>query len=269
MDAAAGTARWIRGNAATADALAAEGLDFASARAQRIAYYAVTDGDAAVLPGLLRHGLPLDAPAEALAQPRKRLGEVLILTAMRRRRAALVTLLADEGWLARLPKAEFSSAFAQGGGGGGDPALPARLVAAGADPAARDSEGRTALMNAVRAVAWINRDEARAAVATIKPLVAAGVPPGALDKEGRTALHEAGSYEAVVALLAAGARADMVDKDGRSPVLEQWDDRAIVALLEAGASPVGRGGDGKTLRERAAGAPMPATLAWLDAHKIK
>jgi hypothetical protein len=113
------------------------------------------------------------------------------------------------------------------------------------------------------------RDESRAAVATIKPLVAAGVPPEAVDKDGRTALYEAGSYDAVVALLAAGARADMVDRNGRSPALVQWDDRAIVALLGAGASPSGRGGDGKTLRERAAGAPMPATLAWLDAHKVK
>jgi hypothetical protein len=40
-------------------------------------------------------------------------------------------------------------------------------------------------------------------------------------------------------------------------------------LLEAGASPAGRGGDGKTLRERVVATPMPATLAWLDAHKVK
>jgi hypothetical protein len=264
VDAAAGTVRWIKGDAATADALAAEGLDFASAKAQRIAYYAVTDGDAAVFPGLLRHGLPLGAPAAALAQPQKRLGEVLILTAIRRRRAALVTLLADRGWLARLPKAELSSAFAQGGGGG-DPVLPARLVAAGADPAARDSEGHTALMNAVGAVAWLKADDV---IATIRPLAAAGVPLEALDNEGRTALYHA-SYEAAVALLAAGARADMVDRNGRSPAVVAWDDRTAVLLLEAGASPAGRGDDGKTLRERAAATPMPATLTWLDARKVK
>ena len=268
VDAAAGTDRWINGTAATADALAAEGLDFTSAKAQRIAYYAVTDGDPAVLPGLLRHGLPLDAKAVTLGQPQKRLGEVLMLTAIRRHRAALVSLLADRGWLAQVSKAELSLAFAEGGGGGG-PDLPARLVAAGADPAARDSEGRTALMNAVREIAWSEPSEARAAVAMIKPLVAAGVPLEAADKDGHTALYEAGSYDALTALLAAGARASLVDKEGRSPAVEAWDDRSVLTLLEAGASPAGRGSDGKSLRERAADRPMPATLAWLDAHKVK
>ena len=58
------------------------------------------------------------------------------------------------------------------------------------------------------------------------------------------------------------------DKDGTTPLLSTDDDRVALILLRAGANPRAKDENG-TLRAQAVKQHMPATLAWLDEHKVQ
>lgn len=106
------------------------------------------------------------------------------------------------------------------------------LLAAGADPNAKDHFGQTALME----TAYRN-------VAIVKELLQAGADPNLQDDRGKTALRNAAIHkknkEIVQALLAAKADPNISDETGNTPLLEAAStaDKDIVKLLlDAGAN---------------------------------
>jgi hypothetical protein len=278
VDAAAGSARWVRGTEATVAALREEGFDFRSRRAAQLAAGAMAgrpDEGASerFILDLIEAGLPLDQPfAAEVTVP---LGEHLLLSAARSRRPAVFAALAGRGWLGRISRQRLSQVFAQSGGGC-DPATARALVSAGADPAARTARtsapgegtagGATALISALDPHGVCYR-AARGPV--IAALLALGVDPNAVDEEGKNALFGVEDPEVQEQLLAAGVRADVRDREGNSPAFSSWNDRIVLGLLDAGADPHGHYFDGKGLRAQAIERAMPSVIAWLDAHGIE
>lgn len=96
------------------------------------------------------------------------------------------------------------------------------LIAAGANPSARDNEGQTPLFGAY--------DPAAAQV-----LIEAGASVNVRDHNRRTALHEAGSAGVVSVLVAAGADIEARDAQDRTPLETVQGEDAARALLRAGA----------------------------------
>jgi hypothetical protein len=276
VDRVAGTRRWVKGDAATGAALASEGFDFSSDAAVSLLVEAMREAPEEFVLDLIARGVRLDREQPALLEPgqaetaaatRPPLGQLLLQQSVLFHRPAIFRELERRGWLGRTPIAILSRIFAEGGGGC-DPAIAEGLVRAGADPAALDSKGKTALMTAFESYScgFKRRSDLRPLVST---LIRLGVPLEAADKEGETALFKTDRLELVRLLLAAGARADVKDRNGRSPALSSWDDSVLLTLLEAGADPGGRNSENKTLRELARERHMPGTLAWLDAHHIR
>jgi hypothetical protein len=276
VDEAAGTARWVRGDAATVAALRSEGVDFASRRAALITLYAAggyrTSEQVAI--DLVEAGVPLDEPVTVEGSPDARLGELMVLEAIRARRPRLFAFLAARGWLERVPRERLAEAFAAYAGGC-HPAIARALVAAGVDPQSRtaaprpgtsETPGRTALASAVRAVGPCSGVEPGPVAAA---LIALGVDVNAADAAGQTALYHVWRPELLEQLLAAGARVDVRDRAGNSPVFSSWAEPMALALLDAGADPRGRSAEGRTLRQQARLREMPAVIAWLDAHGIE
>jgi hypothetical protein len=103
-----------------------------------------------------------------------------------------------------------------------EPAVVTALVRGGADPSARDNYGRTALFEEYFA-------EIKA------PLIAAGVDPNARDKNGRTALFYQDYPDGITALLEGGADIGAVDSEGRTALEKLSSQEAALALLSAGA----------------------------------
>lgn len=121
-----------------------------------------------------------------------------------------------------------------------------RLLAAGADPNARDKWGRTPLMWAARYMHTGDRQ-------TIPALVGAGAEVNTVDENGATALHIAASHagrEETDDLVANGAQVDARDADGKTPLMyaaASWYGRySGEKLLKAGASVNAVDNDGRT-----------------------
>jgi hypothetical protein len=263
VDAAAGTARWVKGDAETAPALIAAGLDPASKAARILADRSLQDGDVVAI-GLIERGLVLDVPFDQFGTKKPvPFGSYLLIRAVEQGRPALYTALASRGWLARTGRDALNRAFADGAGGC-DPALAEALARNGIDPDARGSEGRTALINAVKS----HQGCKGATASVVAALIRLGADPNATDDDGRTALFGLEIPDLQEQLLAMGARVDIRAKDGGTALELTDDDRTAMGLLEAGADPSGRDFEGRTLEQRAADG-MPATLAWLDAHRSK
>lgn len=273
VDAAAGTARWIDGDAGTVAALRAEGFDLHSLAAMQLAAQATSSQrtpDRLVLDLIAE--VPLDRPfgAPGASAP---LGEQLLVLAIGSHRGAVVTALAERGWLARLPRDRLSAAFAEGGGGC-DPAIARALVAAGANPMARtraieggsQAGGATALMMAVRPYGVCDGLD----IAPLIPvLLELGVDANAANSAGETALFGIENPDLQEQLLALGARADVRDRQGNSPAFSSWNDRIVLGLLDAGADPNGHYYDGHDLRRQARERDMPSVLAWLETHRSR
>jgi len=132
-----------------------------------------------------------------------------------------------------------------------------RCLAAGADPNAATSGGRTPLHRA----AWHGHSE------TVAALLAAGADPDAAAGDGRTPLHEAaryGSAETVALLLAVGADPDAAASDGRTPLhlaAVDGNSETVAALVAAGADPDAAAGDGRTPLHEAARAAGGSRLS--------
>ena len=128
----------------------------------------------------------------------------------------------------------------------GDVETVKALLAAGADPNARDVGGRTPLHGAV----WPPKT---AAPAVVGALLEAGADPNARDVDGRTPLHLAAGFNdnpAVVgALLDAGADPG-AGPDGFTPLhaaaAKSTNPAVVETLLDAGADPSARTRGGKT-----------------------
>ena len=144
---------------------------------------------------------------------------------------------------------------------GASPDVVAALVAAGADPNARDRNGVTPLG---RAVGMYGTPAASPDVIAV--LVDAGADPNALGRDGRTLLHSAaysGSPAAITALLDAGADPNVPENSGYTPLHIVVGSRirgnpnatlaVITALLDAGAEPNAQDGSGNTALHLAAG----------------
>src|SRR5207253_930173 len=222
----AGAARWTQGNAETVPALRAEGFDFGSTAAMRLAGRAMVsmeDTDR-FLAELIAAGLPLERPFRMADDPGElgpRLGEQMLVLAAVRGRPLTFAALVARGWARRTPRARLSEAFVEGGGGC-DPALARAMVAAGADPMVRTRRGRgearpgaTALMVALAGYSPCGN---RPRGPLIGALVALGVDLNAEDVAGRTVLFGVQEAELVEQLLALGARARVQDHTGLSPL---------------------------------------------------
>jgi hypothetical protein len=265
VDAAAGTARWVKGTASTVEALAAEGFDFRSRAAGELLFASFATAEDPMIVDLIERGVPLDRPVRGLGMRRDEpLGEAAVRRAIETGRVPVFEALRRKGWLSRTPAAVLSTAFAEAAGGC-DPGMARALVAAGADPSARGSGGETALMNALQGPGPCYGRDTSHVVAVVQELIRLGVPVDAADEEGKTALFKVPRVEFARLLLASGARAGVYDREGRSPALSSWDDAVVLTLLRAGADPAGKNFEGKTLAEVARERTMPATLAWLEA----
>jgi hypothetical protein len=135
------------------------------------------------------------------------------------------------------------------------------LVDAGADPNARDAEGKTPLFEANTA-------------ATVAAIVRRGADPGAQDNDGKTALFDKYFEETKPALIAAGIDVNARDKDGCTALFYQDSAGSIATLINAGADINAVDSKGRTAVEQmnseestvallAAGAKLPADPARL------
>lgn len=278
IDAAAGSARWIEGDAGTLPALIAGGLDPRGKDARALAVQSAQSANGIVAADLVAAGLPLDASV-TVRNRELPLGRALLELAADRAEPGLFAAVAAKGWLARMPRAALNTLFAETGGGC-DAGTARLMVGAGADPAAHTpaadphdmgySEGRTTAL--ISAVHGYRCDRAPNRPALVAALLALGVDVNAVDGSGKSVIFGVEDPELLDQLLAAGARTDIKGRDGNSAVFSSWTDVIALRLLEAGADPVGyyeQGGRKMTLREIAHERDMPATLAWLDAHGVK
>jgi hypothetical protein len=274
IDEAAGTARWVHGNAQTVPALLAGGFDSRGEEARRMALMSALWEDGHVAADLIAAGLPLEPPV-AFRRDTMPLGSALLWSAVQQGRPRLFAMLAERGWLKRTPRAALDDLFASGSGGC-DPGIARAMVAAGANPNARSvSERETALISLLDSY---NCRDRTARDAQLVALLKLGADVDALDDEGRSAIFHVEDPDQLERLLAAGARIDIKDKDGNSAAFASWTDVIVLRLLDAGADPRGahtldRGGflEGdrrKSLRQIAREYDMPAVLAWLDARGI-
>lgn len=283
VDEAAGTARWVRGDAGTLAGLRAEGFDPKAAAAGDLAIAALgqmesSDGPARVVADLIAAGLPLDrAYLASKGSTPMPLGSALLIQALRKGQSSVARDLIARGWAAAIPKETLSATFVASGGGC-EPDIARALVAAGADPKARSPRAgedyekgeRTALMAATEESGICRNYYApkHDLPALIPALVALGIDINARDSAGQTVLYGIEDPDLLEALLAAGARADVRDAKSLSPAFSTWTDAIVLRLLDAGADSSGRD-DGLTLPQTAKKRDMPATLAWLRARGIR
>ena len=254
------------------------GVRFRFARCDAFALEAAASkaADDRMVLDLIEARVPIHRPfAVAASEPAVPFGEALLLSAVRRHRVPVVALLAERGWLARIPRARLSSVFAEGAGGC-DPAIARMLIAAGADPMARtaatndqtDPGGATALHIATRTYGACWR-------VPLAPLVTAliaglGVDVNATNDAGETALFEVEDPD-LAGPVARRRRARRPARQARqfAGISSSWSDRIVLGLLDAGAYPRGHYDDGHDLRRQAREpATSPSVLAWLDAHGV-
>jgi Domain of unknown function (DUF6438)/Ankyrin repeat len=137
------------------------------------------------------------------------------------------------------------------------------LINAGANPNARDADGKTPIFEANDAP-------------DVTALVRWGADPNARDNEGKTALFDPYFDETKPALLAAGADVSVRDKSGRTALFYQERESSIMVLLGAGTDIEAADSSGQTAIEQmqseeailallAAGAKLPADPARLNA----
>ena len=265
VDAVAGTARWVDGNAQTLEELDATHFDYhsrdgallAGAAAAKFNNYRPVAGVESLLIGLVSRGVQLDAKVG-----KESLGAALIWAAAGQGSEALFDTLAKSGALASISRASLNAAFSNVGC---SPKIAQALVKAGADPRTVGEHG-TAL-TALRGTSSTCEGDHDKMVDMARTLIKLGVPLEARDGLGWTALMGCDSPDLAQLLLANGADPKVRTKDGTTAVLSTDDDRVALILLRSGADPRAKNENG-SVRTQATKGNMPATLAWLDAHKI-
>ena len=138
------------------------------------------------------------------------------------------------------------------------------LIAAGADPNARDKLGKTPLHDVLRVAQ------------NAEVLIAAGVPVGTRDQRGRTPLHSIAGrmvwqddVNVVETLIAHDADVEAPNGDGNTPLhlaaTVQWRPAAnVIALLDAGADALRENAEGQTPGDLAS---HNEALKGLDAYR--
>lgn len=266
VDGAAGTARWVSGNAQTLAELDAARFDYrsqggaalAAAAADKLNEYRAPEGIETLISGLIDRGVPLDAIVNGSP-----VGSVLISAAARQGNDLLFNKIAERGVLATMPRATINRAFRSVGC---SPAIARALVSSGADPHIA-SDGGTPLTELKRSTATCDNHPERL-MEMARTLIALGVPLEARDSINWTALMGCDSPELAQLLLEHGADPKAHDEDGTTSVLATDDDRVALILLRAGADPRAHNKEG-TVRSNAIKGHWPATLAWLDQHGIR
>jgi len=266
VDALAGTARWVEGNAQTLAELDAAGFDYRSQAGAKLALaaarqfygYGASLGVEDLLIGLIDRGVPLDAKTGDAS-----LGATLVRLAAAEGREGLFDKLAGRNVLATLPRSALTEAFT---GLGCSARIARALAASGADPHIVGEDG-TALTRLHGSGASCEEHPERM-LGLAETLIALGVPIEGRDSLGWTALMGCNSPELARLLLAHGADPNAREKDGTTPVLSTDDDRVALILLRAGSDPRARNPQGN-VRSHATKGHWPATLAWLDEHGIR
>lgn len=278
VDRVAETDRWVRGNAGTIALLKAEGFDFRSKQAAEMVQAAMLlnswprggIGAEPFIMGALAEGLDLTLPVPHPASDREKamvsIGSLITRYAAENGRDMLFEEMVRRGQLAKMEHTQLDGALA--GGAGCNVKIARALVAAGANPAARNDQGNA--LHALRDHYGPCQDSGSAAMLeAAQALIALGVPLEARDDLGWTVIMGVNDPALANLLLKAGADPNARDeKDGTTPVLSVDDDRVILTLLQAGADPNVKDYQG-TLRQQAVKRNWPATLRWLDAHGVK
>ncbi len=283
VDRVTGTSRYVSGTPETLTLLEKDGFDPRSTAgadlAAALAFRARSSRNpdpatTALVELLLDRGVRLDTTLTRPVQwgggdsrPGSRivLGDWLLGRAVAARDAKLFAKLADRGVLARANPSALTEMLQRGAAC--SPEIAGALIRAGAEPRRALAEGSalTAVRESYGPCEGRSEDEV-AAMATA--LLDLGVPSEARDNLGWTALMGVNSPALARALLAGKADPNARDKDGTTPLLSTDDDRVALILLRAGADPRVQNENG-TLRAQALKHHMPATLAWLDEHKVQ
>lgn len=241
IDAAAGTARWVRGDAGTLAALRKANWNFRSPAAGRGLGLLVRDCRLALATGFIRAGTPVNV------QNKGAYDEALpVANAARCGDTGLVRLLVAKGALARSKDA---GAFFEAAVESGYPEfveialkhVPKRQLMA--------ADGRPILF--VAAEMRDPRDDI-AADATYDPgrvtamLLAAGADPNARNREGNTPLHETRSGAVARALIRGGADLNALGEYGQTPLFSKYFAEPKQVLIGAGADLAARDKEGRT-----------------------
>jgi ankyrin repeat protein len=120
------------------------------------------------------------------------------------------------------------------------------LVAAGADPNAANAEGTTPLMECLH----VNQEARPARLRRLQAFLAAGAKADVRDTQGKTALHRAGKCSnaepEVRALIEAGADVNARDAHGRTPLMLLADAAGVYENLPAVQALIAAGADVNT-----------------------
>jgi ankyrin repeat protein len=220
---------------------------------------ACTAGDAPAVEALLAAGAAVNAPLAAEDAAWGCAGDTALHAAVRGGQAALAARLLRAG---ADPSARTLRAATPLHLAAADEGCAAALLDAGTDPNARDALGRTPLHRAVRA----------GQPGVVRQLLAAGARPAAADCDGQTPLHEAvraGSPELVALLLAHHAAPAAAALYGETPLhLAAQTGRTDLAgqLLDGGAGPSAADEFGRTPLHRAVAAGHGQAAALLLAR---
>lgn len=265
VDRAAGSARWIDGEAGLVEWLEESNFDFSSSRARQLALEgALNRADDRTILGLIDRGADLHAMTEhPWRDDEVILGRELLTAAIRNGRADLFTYLARNGWLERSDGRSLEALFADSAAGC-SASLVRAFAAQGLAIDTLGEDGQPALA-ALSSVYLCNRDD-DGLVETARALLELGADPNKRDINGETAIFGVEYLPLLDLLYTHGATADVIDKEGNSPALSSWNDEIVLRHLMEGAAPVGRYYDGRTLREQMEYRPMPQVERWLDAN---
>ncbi|GAB7045830.1 ankyrin repeat domain-containing protein [Catenuloplanes indicus] len=154
---------------------------------------------------------------------------------------------------------------------GGHPEVVAFLLAAEADPLARDNQRRVPLDHASTAdvarllpgadgAAGLHGHVTSGRDEVVAVLLDRGADPHLRDAHGKSALHHARTPAMVRMLVAAGASPHAVDREGLTPLHHAPDVATARALLAAGADPHATDPRGRTPLHTAADADLIAVL---------
>lgn len=264
VDEAADTSRWIHGNEATLDALAAAGFDFRSEQAAHLLIASIGVAPDSLPLGLIDRGAPLDAsPPPCHGCWESSVREAALAAAILHGRPAVFDRLYSDAAIRTMADEQrdghlLAAAYVH------SPHIVGRLLAGGARIGARSYGAGTVLHRALDEPWELAPDADQPAL--VRLLLARGVDVSATDGIGWTALQQAydNGAEIVRMLLAAGADVNAGAAGGHPLLYLTRDEEVALIALEAGADRTLRDMDGRTLPEIARRYGWSRVLALLD-----